>query len=170
MVMITSINLSGCSSLTTLESKLTISQSETPLSNVLMKPPSSSPTVNQKADTLSNISSAVLKKNNCSRDLWQRVRDGYKLMPTSLPSKVHTYRKEYLQRRDYLKTVFSRSEPFLFFIVEQLEKSNMPLELALLPIVESAFNPFAYSRSHAAGLWQFIPSTGAYFGLEKNNW
>ncbi|MBV32914.1 MAG: lytic transglycosylase, partial [Porticoccaceae bacterium] len=135
MLMGTSINLSGCSSLTTLESKQTISESETLLANVQMKTLRSSPIVNQKADTLSNISSAVLTKNNCNRDLWQRVRNGYKLMPKSLPSKVHTYRKEYLQRGDYLQTVFSRSEPFLFFIVEQLEKSNMPLELALLPIV-----------------------------------
>ncbi|HYM36416.1 MAG TPA: LysM peptidoglycan-binding domain-containing protein [Steroidobacteraceae bacterium] len=69
---------------------------------------------------------------------------------------------------DYLDRTFRRAERYLYFIVGELEERKMPLELALLPIVESAFNPVAQSRARAAGLWQFIPSTGRRFGLEQN--
>ena len=71
---------------------------------------------------------------------------------------------------DYLDRVFNRGEPYLYFIVGELEKRGMPVELALLPIVESAFDPFAYSHGRAAGLWQFIPGTGRRFGLKQNWW
>ncbi|MBC7984693.1 MAG: LysM peptidoglycan-binding domain-containing protein [Candidatus Obscuribacterales bacterium] len=70
---------------------------------------------------------------------------------------------------DYLDRTFRRAERYLFFIVEELEARKMPMELALLPIVESAFNPVALSRARAAGLWQFIPSTGRRYGLEQNH-
>ncbi|MAH74001.1 MAG: hypothetical protein CBC09_07855 [Cellvibrionales bacterium TMED49] len=170
VAMVTSICLSSCSWLDTSESELKLRQSETLSPNPQLNNFRSLPISNQKANTPPDINKSLATKNSCDKDLWQRLRKGYRLLPKSLPSRVHSYRKEYLQRREYLQTVFVRSRPFLFFIVEELEKSNMPFELALLPIVESAFNPFAYSRSHASGLWQFIPSTGAYFGLKKNNW
>ena len=64
----------------------------------------------------------------------------------------------------------TRAEPYLYYIVEELEKRNMPLDLALLPIVESAYNPFAYSRSRASGIWQFMPGTGRIYGLRQNWW
>ena len=102
--------------------------------------------------------------------IWHKIRNGYQLLPKNVPRSVSAFRREYLGRREYLSIVFERSRPFLFYITEQLKLSNMPLELALLPIIESGYDPFAYSSSHAAGLWQFIPSTGEYFGLEKNHW
>jgi membrane-bound lytic murein transglycosylase D len=71
---------------------------------------------------------------------------------------------------DYLKRVLKRSEPYLFHIVSQLEQRHLPGELALLPVVESGFRPFAYSPGRAAGLWQFIPSTGKSLGLKQNWW
>jgi membrane-bound lytic murein transglycosylase D len=70
---------------------------------------------------------------------------------------------------DYLDRTFRRAERYLFFIVEELEARKMPLELALLPLVESAFNPGALSHARAAGLWQFIPSTGRRYGLDQNH-
>ena len=66
--------------------------------------------------------------------------------------------------------MFDRSRLYLFHIVEEIEKRGLPTELALLPMVESAFNPMAYSRAHASGLWQFIPGTGKRYDLKQNWW
>jgi membrane-bound lytic murein transglycosylase D len=76
----------------------------------------------------------------------------------------------YTQRPEQIKIMVDRSRRYLFHIVEELERRGMPTELALLPMVESAFNPMAYSRAHASGLWQFIPSTGRNYNLEQNWW
>ncbi|HEX5767196.1 MAG TPA: transglycosylase SLT domain-containing protein, partial [Burkholderiales bacterium] len=77
---------------------------------------------------------------------------------------------QYVARPEYLQRILSRSKLYLYHIVEEIEKRNLPTELALLPMVESAFNPMAYSRAHASGLWQFIPGTGRRFELEQNSW
>ena len=103
-------------------------------------------------------------------DLWQRLRDGFALTPESMPASVTKQRDWYLRNPSYLKTVFGRAEPFIFYVTEQLAAAGMPLELALLPIVESTYDPLAYSHSHAVGLWQFIPSTGASLGLRRDRW
>jgi membrane-bound lytic murein transglycosylase D len=101
--------------------------------------------------------------------LWTRLARGF-----TMYSMVHDRIDEamflYLGRLDQLQTITQRAEPYLFFIVEQLRERGMPMELALLPIVESAYQPGATSRSKAAGLWQFIPSTGQHFGLKQNWW
>ena len=76
----------------------------------------------------------------------------------------------YSHHQQYLDRVFQRADLYLYYIVDELERRDMPAELALLPIVESAFDPFAYSDGRAAGLWQFIPGTGKRFGLEQNWW
>ncbi|MDH3588100.1 MAG: LysM peptidoglycan-binding domain-containing protein [Gammaproteobacteria bacterium] len=76
----------------------------------------------------------------------------------------------YVRHPDYLDRVFNRAQPYLSHIVEQIEQRGLPLELALLPVVESAYDPFAYSHGQAAGLWQFIPATGRRFGLEQDWW
>jgi membrane-bound lytic murein transglycosylase D len=76
----------------------------------------------------------------------------------------------YAARPEYLKRMFERSRRYLHHIVEELERRGMPTELALLPMVESAFNPLAYSRAHASGLWQFIPGTGKRYELEQSWW
>ena len=76
----------------------------------------------------------------------------------------------YTANGDYMQRMFERSRRYLFHIVAELEKRNMPTELALLPMVESAFNPMAYSRAHASGIWQFVPGTGKRFELEQNSW
>ena len=77
---------------------------------------------------------------------------------------------QYAARPEYLQRIFDRSKLYLYHIVEEIEKRGLPTELALLPMVESAFNPMAYSRAHASGLWQFIPGTGKRFELEQNSW
>jgi membrane-bound lytic murein transglycosylase D len=102
-------------------------------------------------------------------DLWERIRAGF-AMP-DLTGKVVAQRQAwYAQRPEQIRVIAERSRRYLFHIVEELERRGMPTELALLPMVESAFNPMAYSRAHASGLWQFIPSTGRNYNLEQNWW
>ena len=102
-------------------------------------------------------------------DLLDRIRDGYALPDVAhyaVDREVELYRKN----PDFLDRTFKRGSRYLYYIVQELERRNLPLELALLPVVESAFNPVAYSRSRASGLWQFIPSSGKHYGLEQNWW
>lgn len=100
-------------------------------------------------------------------DLWQRIRKGFLLEPLDSPL-VAEHEKWYSSRPDYIKRFVDRGSRYLHHIVEEVEKRNMPTEIALLPVVESAFNPLAYSRSKASGLWQFIPSTGKNYGLSQD--
>ena len=102
-------------------------------------------------------------------DLWERIRHGF-AMPNLDSNAVVDWQGWYLSRPEYLKRVIDRSHRYLYHIVEELEKRGMPTELALLPMVESAYNPMAYSPAHASGIWQFIPSTGKNFRLEQNWW
>jgi membrane-bound lytic murein transglycosylase D len=102
-------------------------------------------------------------------DLWQRIRMGFALEPLDSPL-VAEHEAWYSGRPDYIKRFVDRGSRYLHYIVEQVEKRGMPMEIALLPVVESAFNPHAYSRSRASGLWQFIPSTGKNYGLSQDWW
>ena len=102
-------------------------------------------------------------------DVWQRIRNGYGMADLD-DAVVREKMRFYTARPEYLQRVFNRSRLYLYHIVEEIEKRGMPTELALLPMVESAFNPQAYSRAHASGLWQFIPGTGKRFELEQNWW
>jgi membrane-bound lytic murein transglycosylase D len=102
-------------------------------------------------------------------DLWQRVRNGFGMADLHSPL-VADRQAWYLNRPELLKRVFDRSRKYLHHIVEELEKRGMPSELALLPIVESSFNPLARSPARAMGMWQFIPSTGRNYNLKQNYW
>ncbi|HUP95592.1 MAG TPA: transglycosylase SLT domain-containing protein [Burkholderiales bacterium] len=103
------------------------------------------------------------------KDVWTRIRQGFALAPMD-NDLVREWENWYSSRPDYVARMIDRSSRFLFHIVEEVEKRNMPMEIALLPMIESAYNPVAYSRSHASGIWQFIPSTGKNFGLRQNWW
>jgi membrane-bound lytic murein transglycosylase D len=102
-------------------------------------------------------------------DLFDRMRAGFKLEDVDRHA-VDVQADWYANHPDYLERAFGRAELYMYHIVTELEARGMPLELALLPVVESAFEPFAYSRARAAGLWQFIPGTGTRFGLKQNWW
>ncbi|MGD8999596.1 MAG: LysM peptidoglycan-binding domain-containing protein [Granulosicoccaceae bacterium] len=102
-------------------------------------------------------------------DLWQRLRNNYS-MPQIEHRRINSEVDWYARHPKYLDRVAERAEPYLYFIVEEIERRNMPAEIALLPIVESAFKPFAYSHGRAAGIWQFIPGTGRRYGLKQNWW
>lgn len=102
-----------------------------------------------------------------SQNIWDRIRRGY-AMPNLDNSLVKDREQWYSSRPDYILRMTERSRKYLYFIVEELERRNMPTELALLPFVESAFNPQAVSSAKAAGMWQFMPRTGQYFDLKQN--
>ena len=100
-------------------------------------------------------------------DLWQRLRDGFGMrdIDTDL---VRDRERWYADRPDYVARMTERGGRYLFYILEEIGKRNMPTELALLPFIESAFNPQAMSTARASGMWQFIPSTGRHFELKQN--
>lgn len=102
-------------------------------------------------------------------DLWHRIRMGFTLEPLDTDL-VHDHEQWYASRPDYIKRFVDRGSRYLHYIVEQVEKRRMPTEIALLPIVESAFTPRAMSRAKASGIWQFIPSTGKNYGLKQDWW
>lgn len=102
-------------------------------------------------------------------DLWQRIRNGFGMPDLHAPL-VADRQSWYLNRPDMLRRIFERGSRYLYHIVEELEKRGMPTELALLPMVESAYNPKAVSRARAMGIWQFIPSTGKNYKLDQNWW
>lgn len=103
------------------------------------------------------------------KDLWSRVRKGFVIPDIDSPL-VRKWENYYASRPDYLNRIISRSNPYLFFVVEEVEKRGMPMEMALLPMIESAYNPKAISSAQAAGMWQFIPATGKRYGLERTWW
>lgn len=102
-------------------------------------------------------------------DLWERIRHGFAMTNLNNDLVLH-YQQWYQNRPEGLRRMIERSQPYLHHIVEELEQRGMPTELALLPMVESSFNPMAHSPAAASGLWQFIPSTGKRFNLEQNFW
>lgn len=112
---------------------------------------------------------AKLDRTRPVDDLWLRLRRGFALPDIRSPL-VDERMRWYVANQDYMQRMFERTRRYLFHIVAELEKRHMPTELALLPMVESAFNPMAYSRSHASGLWQFIPGTGKRYELKQNIW
>ena len=101
------------------------------------------------------------------KELWDRMRRGF-AMPDLQDPLVTEREQWYSSRPDYIQRMTERSSKYLFHIVEELERRQMPTELALLPYIESAFNPQAVSSAKAAGMWQFMPATGKYFDLKQS--
>ncbi len=122
--------------------------------------------VHPVADIEINLSDDI---TNNADTIWQRIRSQLNFdIPQN--QRVISQRNWYVNHKSYLDRVAKRAEPFIYYIVEELEKNDMPIEMALLPIVESAFDPFAYSHGRASGMWQFVPGTGKRFGMKQNWW
>jgi membrane-bound lytic murein transglycosylase D len=111
-----------------------------------------------------------LETSQTFTNLWDRVENEFTFPIPTDQARLDSQRKWFLRHPAYMSRVSKRAKPFLYYIVERLEAEGMPLELALLPIVESAFDPFAYSHGRASGMWQFIPSTGKRFGMKQTWW
>jgi len=104
-------------------------------------------------------------------DVWQRIRSGFRIDEDATRNPlVARHEAWYAARPDYVRRMLDRSRRYLFHIVQEVDRRAMPMEIALLPMVESAFNPTAESSSAASGIWQFIPSTGRHYGLRQDSW
>ena len=117
--------------------------------------------------TAAQAASGEVASLSAPADLWDRIRRGI-AMPDLQHELVQDREQWYATRPDYMQRMTERSSKYLFHIVEELERRGMPTELALLPYLESAFNPQAVSHAKAAGMWQFMPATGSYFDLKQN--
>ena len=102
-------------------------------------------------------------------DLWRVIADRQEIIVENNP-RIQSHIDWISQRPDYLANISKRAEPFLYLVVSELEKEEVPIEIALLPIVESDYYPFSYSHGTATGIWQFIPSTGRMYGLDEDWW
>lgn len=128
-----------------------------------------------KLNTLNfNSSSSTSKSQNIKSikaeiNLWQRIYSRFDIKDEN-NSRSQKYEKWYSSRPEYIEKMMDRSQKYLFYVVGEVEKRGMPSEIALLPMIESAYNPIANSRSKAVGIWQFIPSTGRLYGLKQDWW
>ncbi len=135
-------------------------------------PPPPTPTAPTPPQVLAPFQAPIVKAKiddlaEPPADIWVRIRQGF-AMPDLENDLVKDREAWYAARPDYMVRMTERSRKYLFHIVEELERRNMPTELALLPFIESAFNPEAVSSAKAAGMWQFMPATGKYFDLKQN--
>ncbi|KEZ78392.1 LysM peptidoglycan-binding domain-containing protein [Salinisphaera hydrothermalis] len=105
-----------------------------------------------------------------SQDLWSKIRSGFKLAPNDERRSVRVWTQFYATHTNHLSLSLQRAKPFLWHVVHQVEKRNMPTEIALLPIVESGYNPSAKSYMGASGLWQFMPGTADHMSLPRDWW
>ena len=108
-----------------------------------------------------------------AESLWPKINAGYKMY--TKPSKkglkrIKKYENWYKKRPDYIERMMLRANKYLYFVYQEVKKRNMPMEIALLPMIESAYNPLAKSKAKAVGMWQFIPSTGRLYGLQQDWW
>lgn len=112
------------------------------------------------------VASPVVQANSAEELIWPRIAQGMRIVDAEEPETV-TWARYYAERPHQFNQMLARAEPFLWYIVEAVELREMPLEIALLPAVESGFNPHARSQSKAQGLWQFVPRTGKSLGLRQ---
>lgn len=160
----------GCAQQPTQEAAIPVSKPQT-------EPKQTAAFIDKKASiqatnrpTPSKIKFSSNPKKTSQDDLWQRLRKGLELKEHYDNPGIEKQVVWYSNSQTYIDNVMKRGQFFLYHIITELEANDMPLELAMLPAVESAFNPLAYSHSHASGLWQFIPGTGSRFGLKRDWW
>ncbi len=115
------------------------------------------------------LASTALPAPTEAADLWSRIREGF-VMDEVSPALVRTHERWFSSHPEHLARTAERSRPYLYHVVEEVERRGMPMEAALLPFIESSYNPAATSPRAAAGMWQFIPSTGRLYGLKQDGW
>ena len=124
--------------------------------------------VNTDSDTSASESTPDAASTD---DVWQRIRSGFKIDDDASKNPlVALHEAWYAARPEYVRRMIDRSRRYLFHIVQEVDRRAMPMEIALLPMVESAFNPTAESPAAASGIWQFMPSTGRLYGLKQDAW
>ena len=128
-------------------------------------------TLEWHGDAASGKIDSTASSEASQEDVWQRIRNGFKIDDEAFQNPlVATHESWYAARPDYVRRMVDRSRRYLYHIVQEVDRRAMPMEIALLPMIESAFNPTALSPSDASGIWQFIPSTGRHYGLKQDTW
>ncbi len=124
----------------------------------------------QVIEDTARVSDSIDPESKNHHNLWERMRDGFQLNQHYTHEVVEKQIAVYARQQHYFDLLHERASPFLFWIVEEIDRRGLPQEFALLPMVESSYNPNAYSREHAVGLWQFLGATGKSFGLQQDWW
>lgn len=163
LLIICTLLLSGCNETRAKPTEAAQSRSIHNPSNITIASPSLE---NIEFDDFENL----YLKSEPSESIWPRLLAGFRL-PDDLQHETLQDEIDWFAKHPrYIQRVLERADPFMYYILGEAEKRNLPTELVLLPIVESAYLPFAYSHGRAAGIWQFIPSTGKIYGLKQNWW
>ena len=127
------------------------------------------PSVDEPAVSTEDPNAITVPLPPANGNLWERIRAGFAMPDLDTPQ-VKKAADWYAANPEYVARMVERSRRYLYYIVGQVEKRGMPMEIALLPMIESAFNPMAYSKSRASGIWQFMPSTGKIYGMQQTWW
>jgi membrane-bound lytic murein transglycosylase D len=162
--------IAGCASTTP-----KTAQNQTETAPATVTPPATASVVSIGNETSVLADATRLKTDNLDQakkdfpDLWARIRAGYAIKSLDSPQ-VDKEIQWFVNNPEYMQRMMERARLYLYYIVEEVEKRGMPMEIALLPAIESAYKPHAYSRARAVGLWQFMPATGRLYGLKANWW
>ena len=164
------MGMAGCSTLATEPVPKTalatvVADQESPVKGIKPGRSTDSAALDKKRD---DIGDQLVESRNFE-NLWERIHAGY-AMPVLDSPLVGMHERWFVNNPEYIESMVHRARLYLFYIVEEVEKRGMPMEIALLPMIESAFNPAALSPSAASGIWQFIPSTGRHYGLRQDSW
>ncbi len=155
-----------------LDARVVVAEKEPALSSVKTEAITPAGATKSQADTEAPAVKIVQTAPAATGDntnLWERIRAGYTLPALDSPY-IKRHEQWFANNPVYMENMINRAQLYLYYIVEEVEKRGMPMEIALLPAIESAYQPHAYSRARAVGLWQFIPSTGRLYGLNTNWW
>jgi membrane-bound lytic murein transglycosylase D len=142
---------------------------ESTVQRIFVAPAKSSETLNDDVEVSSVKDAYPVMSAIPDEDVWQRIRSGFAMNELNNPL-IKRHEKWYASHPEYVLRMSERARRYLYYIVEEVERRGIPTEIALLPVIESAFNPGANSVASASGIWQFIPSTGKHFGMEQNWW
>ena len=160
--------IAGCASTTP---KIAQNQPETGSAKVTSSAPAA--VIDSETSVLADVSQPVADSSDQAKkdypDIWSRIRAGYGIKSLDSPQ-VEKEIRWFANNPEYMQRMMERAKLYLYYIVEEVEKRGMPMEIALLPAIESAYKPHAYSRARAVGLWQFMPATGRLYGLKANWW
>lgn len=127
------------------------------------------PIESQQPDIFAGMEDTQAEACQPPTDLWERLRADF-ILPQPENRRVESEVAWYARHKNYIDRVVTRAQPYLYLVVDEVQRRGLPGEIALLPVVESAYQPFAYSHGRAAGLWQFVPGTGRRFGLRQTWW